>query len=79
MRLPNIFAVLAGSRDVFYFTDTTGYGGAEKSLLTLIEGLDRQRWRPTLLYHEDDDLGGFIPARTGLVCRCGRCHACRRG
>jgi glycosyltransferase involved in cell wall biosynthesis len=36
---------------VFYFTDTTGFGGAEQALLTLLTGLDRRRWPPALIYH----------------------------
>lgn len=39
---------------VCYFTDTTGFGGAEQALLTLIAGLDRGRWRPTLIYHPSE-------------------------
>jgi glycosyltransferase involved in cell wall biosynthesis len=38
------------ARLVVHYTDAVAYGGAERMLLTLLEGLDRQRWCP-LLYH----------------------------
>ncbi len=38
-------------RSLFLFTDATAVGGAEAALLLLLEHLDRDRWRPTLLYH----------------------------
>jgi glycosyltransferase involved in cell wall biosynthesis len=37
---------------VYMFTDTFGHGGAQQVLLTLIDGLDRRRWRPTLVFHD---------------------------
>ena len=36
---------------VAYFTDSSGFGGAEQSLLNLIRGLDRNYWRPVLIHH----------------------------
>jgi glycosyltransferase involved in cell wall biosynthesis len=33
------------------FTDSAGFGGAERALLGLLEGLDKQRWRATLAHH----------------------------
>jgi glycosyltransferase involved in cell wall biosynthesis len=39
------------AREVIYFTDSEGFAGAERALLTLIGGLDRTRWRPTLAHH----------------------------
>ncbi len=41
---------------VFYFTDSSGFGGAEQALLILLAGLDRQYWQPTLIYHPAPDL-----------------------
>jgi glycosyltransferase involved in cell wall biosynthesis len=38
-------------RDVLYFTDSEGFGGAERALLTLLGGLDTSRWRATLCHH----------------------------
>ena len=43
------------ARSIFYYTDSRELGGAELSLLMLIEGLDRAAWEPTLLL--DDDPG----------------------
>lgn len=39
------------SRDVVCFTDSEGFGGAERALLTLLDGLDARRWRATLCHH----------------------------
>jgi glycosyltransferase involved in cell wall biosynthesis len=43
------------AQSIFYYTDSRELGGAELSLLMLIEGLDRDAWEPTLLL--DDDPG----------------------
>jgi glycosyltransferase involved in cell wall biosynthesis len=37
-------------RSVIYHSESDGFGGAEVALLTLIAGLDPDRWRPTLAY-----------------------------
>lgn len=42
-------ARMARPRSVIFFIDSGGFGGAEKALLTLIRGLDRDRWRPALI------------------------------
>ena len=47
---------------VHMFTDTRGYGGAERSLLALLEGLDRRRWRPTLVYHDSPGVAPMLRA-----------------
>lgn len=39
------------SQTVLYYTDSTTFGGAEIALLTLLGGLDRNRWRPVLIHH----------------------------
>jgi glycosyltransferase involved in cell wall biosynthesis len=46
------------ARSIFYYTDSRELGGAELSLLMLIEGLDRTAWEPTLLL---DDEPGSAP------------------
>jgi glycosyltransferase involved in cell wall biosynthesis len=51
---------------VHIFTDTSGYGGAEKSLLALLEGLDRRRWRPTLVYHDSPRVAPMLRAARTL-------------
>ena len=45
---------------VHIFTDTSGYGGAEIALLTLLDGLNRLRWRPTLVYHDSPDVAPML-------------------
>jgi glycosyltransferase involved in cell wall biosynthesis len=49
------------TRTVCFFTDSTAFGGAEQSLLTLIAGLDPVRWRPVLAFH--DTPGAALLAR----------------
>jgi glycosyltransferase involved in cell wall biosynthesis len=41
------------ARSIYFYTDSRELGGAELSLLMLIEGLDRDSWRPTLLLDAD--------------------------
>lgn len=43
------------ARSVFFYTDSSVLGGAENAMLMLLESLDREEWRPTLLL---DDLPG---------------------
>jgi glycosyltransferase involved in cell wall biosynthesis len=60
------------ARSIFYYTDSQLFGGAEQALLLLIETLDRDAWRPTLVLGESEvtplltkraaELG--VPART---------------
>jgi glycosyltransferase involved in cell wall biosynthesis len=40
------------ARSIFFYTDSCELGGAELSLLMLIEGLDADAWHPTLLLDE---------------------------
>jgi glycosyltransferase involved in cell wall biosynthesis/GT2 family glycosyltransferase len=42
---------------VLYHVDAPSFGGAERVLLNLLDGLDQDRWRPALLLRED------VPAR----------------
>lgn len=41
------------ARSIYFYTDSRELGGAELSLLMLIEGLDRAAWTPTLLLDDD--------------------------
>ena len=41
---------------VIQFTDSSGHGGAEEALLTLLEGLDRRRWDPVLMHHPESGI-----------------------
>jgi glycosyltransferase involved in cell wall biosynthesis len=43
-------------RTVAHFIDTAEWGGAEQSLLHLLSGLDRERWRPVLFHHAEAGL-----------------------
>ena len=46
--------------EVWLFTDTVGFGGAEQMLLTLAAGLDPRRWRVVLVHHADGDHGPLL-------------------
>jgi glycosyltransferase involved in cell wall biosynthesis len=39
-------------RSIYFYADSGPFGGVEQALLTLLENLDRGRWRPTLLLEE---------------------------
>jgi len=47
------------SARVFYFTDSAAFGGAEQAMLTLMQGLDRTRWEPTLVHHPEPGLSAL--------------------
>jgi glycosyltransferase involved in cell wall biosynthesis len=49
------------ARSIYYYTDSRALGGAELSLLMLIEGLDRSTWEPTLLL---DDVAEVDPVES---------------
>ncbi len=49
-----------------FFTDTSGYGGAEKVLLTLLAGLDRRRWEPVLIHHPEPGLAQLLEEARNL-------------
>ncbi|HEY8501953.1 MAG TPA: glycosyltransferase, partial [Solirubrobacterales bacterium] len=40
------------ARSTFFYTDSRVLGGAENAMFMLLESLDRERWRPTLLLEE---------------------------
>jgi glycosyltransferase involved in cell wall biosynthesis len=54
--------MLSRPRNVYMFTDTDGYGGAEKALLALMEGLDRAKWQPTLVHHDGHGIAPLLEA-----------------
>ncbi|MFN8525923.1 MAG: glycosyltransferase [Chloroflexota bacterium] len=54
---------------VMYFTDSEGYGGAERALLILLEGLDRERWSPSLVCHDSPGLARVVDAARSLDVR----------
>lgn len=41
---------------VVHYIDSGAFGGTENSLLTLLSGLDRHRWRPVLISHDEGGL-----------------------
>src|SRR5438309_8070696 len=56
-------------RAVFLFTDSSGFGGAEKALLTLIRGLDRERWSPTLVFHTSPGIERLVEGAAAASCQ----------
>lgn len=60
------------ARSIFFYTDSGTFGGAEQALFMLIEALDRDAWKPTLLLDEASGepplaqhVGGLdVPVRT---------------
>jgi glycosyltransferase involved in cell wall biosynthesis len=68
-------------RTVIQFTDSSGYGGAEEMLLTLLEGLDRQRWQPVLMHHDEPGIAILLERarRLGVRTRAVRRLEGRRG
>lgn len=55
-------------RNVFLFTDSSGYGGAEKALLTLIHGLNRDLWSPTLVFHRSTGIEPLVAGAEAASC-----------
>lgn len=47
-------------RQVYCFTDSEAFGGAERALLTLLEGLDGRRWRATLVHHPGEGIAPLV-------------------
>jgi glycosyltransferase involved in cell wall biosynthesis len=59
------------ARTVVHFTESREFGGAERMLLTLLGGMDQQRWRPVLMHHEAPGLDQLLVEanRLGVVTR----------
>jgi glycosyltransferase involved in cell wall biosynthesis len=53
-------------RRVAFFVDSTAFGGAERSALTLLGGLDRERWAPTLVHHGNPHLRTMVDEAAAL-------------
>jgi glycosyltransferase involved in cell wall biosynthesis len=51
---------LTARRSLYLFTDSAGFGGAEESLLTLLAGLDRDAWAPTLVHHPERGVAPLV-------------------
>lgn len=54
---------------VFYFTDSGAFGGAEQALLMILRHLDRQRWRPSLLFHASPGIERLVRSADELDVR----------
>jgi glycosyltransferase involved in cell wall biosynthesis len=54
------------ARSVYYFTDSAEFGGAEEALLLLLEHLDREAWRPTLLHHRSAGIEPLVAGARAL-------------
>jgi glycosyltransferase involved in cell wall biosynthesis len=57
------------TQTVLYFTDSSSFGGAERVLLQLLEGMDRSRWSPVLAYHSEAGLSPLIEGAARLDVR----------
>jgi glycosyltransferase involved in cell wall biosynthesis len=55
-------------RDVFFFTDSDGFGGAETALLSLIRGLNRDRWSPSLIFHQSSGVEPLVEGAAEASC-----------
>jgi len=68
-------------RLVVHYTDAVAYGGAERMLLTLLEGLDRQRWLPLLYHHGGPAIAPLLEGAraVGVETRIVPCIQGRRG
>jgi glycosyltransferase involved in cell wall biosynthesis len=51
---------------VVHYTDSNGFGGAERVMLQLLAGLDRARWRPLLLHHGNPALARLVAGARDL-------------
>jgi glycosyltransferase involved in cell wall biosynthesis len=60
---------MSGARTIVHYTDSQGFGGAERALLHLLAGLDRRRWQPVLYYHPSAGIAGFLAEAHSLEVR----------
>ncbi len=54
-------------KQIFYFTDSQDFGGAEQSLLNLMRGLDRECWQPLLIHHPGPGIAPLVKQATELA------------
>jgi len=54
------------ARRVVHVTDSAGFGGAERQILTLIEHLDRDRWDPILAHHGSPGIQPLVEGARAL-------------
>jgi glycosyltransferase involved in cell wall biosynthesis len=53
-------------RSVYYYIDSSAVGGAEEALLALVAHLDRGRWAPTLLHHDEPAIAELLERADAL-------------
>ena len=53
-------------RSVYYYIDSSAVGGAEEALLALLGRLDRARWTPTLLHHDEPGIAELLERAEAL-------------
>jgi glycosyltransferase involved in cell wall biosynthesis len=53
-------------RTVVHYTDTAGFGGAERMLLTMLAGLAGSEWRSVLLVHDAGDIEPLVTEARAL-------------
>jgi glycosyltransferase involved in cell wall biosynthesis len=51
---------------VAYFAESSAFGGAEQALLTLMAGLDRNRWRIVLFHHDEPSIETLLQGAQAL-------------
>ncbi len=44
------------SNKVLFFVDSLTFGGVEKAILQIMEGMDRNLWQPVLVYHRAENI-----------------------
>ena len=47
-------------RTVLYYTDSSSFGGVEKTMLLHMEGLDRSVWQPVLAHHPEAGISALL-------------------
>lgn len=45
---------------IVHYIDSSNFGGAEEMLFTILNGLDREKWEPVLLYHPHPGIAQLI-------------------
>jgi glycosyltransferase involved in cell wall biosynthesis len=53
-------------RTIVHYTEAPVFGGAERMLLTLLAGLDQDRWRSLLFYHEYPGVAQLVKEAAAL-------------
>ncbi len=54
------------TQTIVYYTDSTGFGGAEQALLHLLAGLNPNCWKPVLFYHHSPGIAPLLEGAKAL-------------